>query len=223
MAYPALSGNEDCHLQEFNRQNMFAEYSRCDASHMDYAFLPCSTQFIYEHNTQRIELLGDHEFENLNNLGCRLEDLVSGTNVWKRGIATGLTGGRLLNLAADGRVFKVGAEHHQFSGPGDSGAVLFAEAENGKLFPVGLHYSGDGIHSYSVPLSRILESLCVKNNIPEIFIKFLHPAMKGSYKHTRVSSSAAGAATTSTGAEITGIAAAGAASTSATSGRRPQT
>ena len=105
----------------------------------------------------------------------------SGLKVYKCGISTLETIGVWSETCSDGSVRVVAAEGKEpYSLPGDSGALVFLKNELNKLFPVGVHYSGqEGRVGWYIPLRSIFDDFMKKQGLKEIDIRFLSPPMNG--------------------------------------------
>jgi hypothetical protein len=91
--------------------------------------------------------------------------------VYKCGVGTGLTRGKLSNFVPRTtyetskrkglNIFEIKLHNECFAFPGDSGALVFI-IEDGKIRPLGIHYFEASYSYYSIPLYYIMEELKIE-------------------------------------------------------------
>lgn len=184
-------------LEEVNR-SFYLSYSRKKSKcYLDYALLPCSSQFIQHVNAYddddepfrnilfhgRFATMNEYEEFFLLELDEESCD-ASGNVLWaaKRGIVTGETCGIRLRKQLDGSV-PVEQRFGTYSRPGDSGALVSCIIKN-VLYPVGIHFQGGmGTIGYYIPLDTIFQDFMVKNGLTSARIEFVRPFIRGGVLH----------------------------------------
>ena len=141
-------------------------------SAMDYALVECSEDFL-DYVTMKDYVpfsSSKEEYEE----EFLVEELQSGNSwVFKRGVTTGETCGKLGYKQADGS-HEVIQLSGGYSASGDSGSLVFVYKEN-KLF---LHFSGcNGQRGYFLHLYGIFQDFLEVNDLNVLEVKFISPLM----------------------------------------------
>ena len=177
-------------IKVFNEKNIFASFSIEPT--IDYALLPCTD--LYEQQFQMFVkktfatsstapqpvVIEELKFANLDiwfEIWPNISDLAfKKCTVYKRGFTTGQTVGTMFTFPniRTGLYQVVANEFESFSEKGDSGAVVFVliptgYSEAGKLFPIGLHVSGENADQFNnkkvsnfIPLYEVFKDFCKK-------------------------------------------------------------
>eukprot|EP01038_Epipyxis_sp_PR26KG_P016080 gene16080-21838_t len=189
---PEGEASRNAKIEIFNSLNYYGCYKRVKGNDMDFALVPSIESFKKSLLVPSIRL-DTETFINFNvrnlfkpavNLPELWKQLTFPLQVFKRGIATGVTKGLINGIDEDSGCFCVESElDNCFSRPGDSGSLVFGlDDDDSGWFPVGLHYSGgnskDGKYvSYILPLQKVFQQFLHKNDLQEMKITFVNPVI----------------------------------------------